>query len=109
MEHQFGIYPETSEPHYWLGCRGIITKHRLDIPYDRWSNRFLSTARKQELINFTNKIALPELERRVREGNTAGSFDSEDGKFRCEYNDRNSGGYLYCGFYSLTVEPGDET
>ena len=104
----FGLYPETCVPHYWIGCRGIITEQRLDVPYDRWSSRFLSEARKQELIDFTNNYALPELERRVKSGDTAGAFDSEDGRYRCEYNDRDSGGYLYCGFYNLTVEPEDD-
>lgn len=108
MAREFGLYPETSVPHYWIGCRAIITRNGLEIPYDRWSSDFRSTARKQELIDFVNGEAAPKLERIVRQHRTNGYFDSEDGKFRCEYDTRNSGGYLYCGFYSLTVEPGDE-
>lgn len=108
MAREFGLYPETSVPHYWIGCRAIITGNRLDIPHDRWSNDFRSAARKQELIDFVNEEAIPTLENLVRQHRTTGCFDSEDGKFRCEYDTRNSGGYLYCGFYNLTVEPEDE-
>lgn len=105
---EFGLEPTNCVPLYLIGARGIIDKYGLDIPYDRWSNSFLETNRKQELINFVNETALQELEKRVKKHDTKGFFDSVDGKFRCEYDDRNSGGYLYCGFYNLTIENGDE-
>ena len=109
MSKEFGIYPNNSVPHYWIGCRAIITRGQFDIPWDRWSSEFIETTRKDELVEWVNETALTELKRRVKAHNNRGYFDSTDGKFRCEYDDKSSGGYLYAGFYSITIEEGDMT
>lgn len=104
MSREFGIYPQNCVPHYWIGARGIINRGSLDIPYDRWSNDFRDTKHKADLIKFVNNEALPELEKRIKKHCIRGFFDSADGRFRCEYDDRSSGGYMYMGFYNITID-----
>lgn len=109
MSKEFGLYPN-NVPHYWIGARMIVSGGEMYIPWDRWSSEFHSTQRKHELISWVNNYAIDEVMRRIKEfGRDTGwhFFDSEDGKFRCEYDDRNSGGYVYLGFYNLTLEEGE--
>jgi hypothetical protein len=100
MSREFGIYPRDREPLLWIGCRAIINKRELDIPWDRWSNDIKYTDGKDDFVWWVNNIALPQIEERVKQGKKQFWFDSENGLFTCEADDRDSGGYLYIGFYS---------
>lgn len=100
MSREFGIYPTNREPQMWIGCRAIITNKRLDIPYDRWSTDIKYEDGKDDFVWWINNIAIPRIEVGVREGRTKFWFGSESGFFACEADDKDSGEYLYCGFYS---------
>ena len=58
MAREFGIYPTNREPQLWIGCRAIITKGRLDIPYDRWSNDIKCQDGKDDFVSWINIVAL---------------------------------------------------
>lgn len=100
MSREFGLYPENREPQLWIGCRAIIAKRELDIPYDRWSNDIKYLSGKDDFVWWINNVALKEAERRVRNYEHKFYFESESGFFYCEADERNSGGYLYIGFGS---------
>ena len=100
MSREFGIYPTNREPQLWIGCRAIITGGRFDVPWDRWSNDIKYESGKEDFVWWLNSTAISEIEERVRKGERRFRFESENGLFACEADDRNSGGYLYCGFYS---------
>lgn len=100
MARDFGIYPVDREPQLWVGCRAIITKRNLDIPWDRWSNDIKYLDGKDDFVWWVDNVAIPRIETSVREGKTKFQFCSESNFFACEVDDRNSDGYLYCGFYS---------
>ena len=100
MSREFGIYPTNREPQLWIGCRAIITNRRFDVPWDRWSNDIKYESGKEDFVWWINNVAIPAIEERVMKGKREFSFESENGLFVCEADDRNSGGYLYCGFYS---------
>lgn len=100
MSREFGIYPKDRKPKLWIGCRGIITKKGLDIPYDRWSSDIQYESGKEDFLWWINNIALPRIEAGVMDGRTKFWFGSESNFYTCEADDRDSGGYLYCGFHS---------
>ena len=102
MSREFGIYPETHEPKFYWGARAIITRGDIDIPWDRKS--FDGDRESPDVADFfdwINRTAMPKLSMKVDNYDTKGiSFDSEDGRFHCEADDRNSGGYLYIGCWT---------
>ena len=100
MSREFGLYPTNREPQMWIGCRAIITDRRLDIPYDRWSTDIKYESGKEDFVWWINNVAIPRISAGLKEGRKAFWFGSENGLFTCEADDRDSGGYLYCGFYS---------
>lgn len=100
MSREFGLYPTNREPQLWIGCRAIITNRRFDVPWDRWSRDIKYESGKEDFIWWINNVAIPKIEAGLKEGRKAFWFGSENGLFTCEADDRNSGGYLYCGFYS---------
>lgn len=100
MSREFGIYPQDREPQLWIGCRAIITERKLDIPYDRWSTDIKYESGKADFVWWINNVAIPKIEAGVSEGRTKFWFGSESGFYTCEADDRDSGGYLYIGFYS---------
>ena len=55
---------------------------------------------KDDFVWWINNVAIPKLEVGVKEGRKKFWFGSENGFYTCEADDRDSGGYLYCGFYS---------
>ena len=101
MSRDFGLYPQEITPKMWIGARAIITGGVLDIPWDRWSSEFVDTDGKGVLFWWIDNEALPRIEREIKKHNTKGSFESIDGMFKCEWDDKQSGGYCYIGFYSL--------
>lgn len=100
MSREFGLYPTNREPQLWIGYRVIITEMRFDVHYDRWSIDVKYESGKQDFVWWINNVAIPRLEVGVRDGKKKFCFGSESGFYTCEADDRNSGGYLYCGFYS---------
>lgn len=100
MARDFGIYPDNREPVLWIGCRGIITKYGLDVPFDRWSSEFKYQQGKDDFIWWVNNIALPMIDLKLRERETKFVFFSENNLFYCEADSKESGGYLYVGFGS---------
>ena len=98
MSREFGLYPTNREPQMWIGCRAIITEKRFDVPYDRWSRDIKHEDR--DFIKWINNVAIPKINAGLKDGRKAFWFGSEDGRFACEADDKDSGGYLYCGFYS---------
>ena len=84
----------------WIGCRAIITERRFDVHWDRLSTDVKYESGKDDFVWWINNVAIPKLEVGVREGRKKFWFGSESGFFICEADDRYSGGYLYCGFYS---------
>lgn len=53
-----------------------------------------------DFIPWVNNIAIPKIESGIKRGQKKFCFSSENEFFTCEADDRDSGGYLYCGFYS---------
>lgn len=100
MSREFGLYPTNREPKMWIGCRAIIIGKKLDIPYDRWSADIKYESGKEDFVWWINNVAIPKIEAGVKKGRKAFWFGSESGLFVCEADDKDSGGYLYCGFYS---------
>ena len=100
MSREFGLYPKNREPQLWIGCRAIITERRFDVPWNRWSTDIKYESGKDDFVWWINNVAIPKLETGVRVGRTKFLFGSESGFYVCEADCRNSGGYLYCGFYS---------
>lgn len=100
MSREFGIYPTNREPELWIGCRAIITERRFDVPYDRWSTDIKYENGKEDFVYWINNVAIPKIEVGLEQGRTKFWFSSESGFFTCEADDRNNGGYFYCGFYS---------
>ena len=99
MSREFG-YAKEKDSLMWIGCRAIIAGRRLDIPYDRWSTDIKNESGKDDFVYWINNNAIPTIEGGLKEGRTKFWFGSENGFFTCEADDRDSGGYLYCGFYS---------
>lgn len=100
MSREFGIYPTTREPKLWIGCRAIITSGQLDIPWDRWSTDIKYESGKEDFVWWINNVAIPKINKSLKEGRKNVWFRSENGLFYCETDHKNSGGYLYCGFGS---------
>ena len=100
MAREFGIYPTNREPQLWIGCRAIITGRVLDIPWDRWSNDIKDQGGKDDFVSWINIVALKEIEKRIKDCQHKFYFESGDGLYYCEADERNSGGYLYIGFGS---------
>lgn len=100
MSREFGLYPTDREPKLWIGCRAIITERRFDVPWDRWSTDIKYESGKGNFVWWINNVAIPKIEANVKAGKKKFKFTSESGFFICEADDRYSGGYLYCGFYS---------
>lgn len=100
MSREFGIYPTNREPQLWIGCRAIITRRELDIPWDRWSNDIKYQSGKDDFVWWINNVAIEEIEKRIKDYQHKFYFESESGFFYCEADERDSGGYLYIGFGS---------
>lgn len=100
MSREFGLYPANREPQLWIGCRAIITKRELDIPWDRWSNDIKYQSGKDDFVWWINNIAIKEIEKRVKDYQHKFYFECDGGFFYCEADEKNSGGYLYIGFGS---------
>jgi hypothetical protein len=100
MSREFGIYPTDREPQLWIGCRAIITERRLDIPWDRWSNDIKYISGKDDFVWWINNVALKEVENRIKNWEHKFTFESGNGLFYCEADDRNGCGYMYIGFGS---------
>lgn len=100
MSREFGIYPANREPQLWIGCRAIITRRELDIPWDRWSNDIKYQSGKDDFVWWINNVAIKEIEKRIKGYQYKFYFESENGFFYCEADERSSGGYLYIGFGS---------
>lgn len=100
MSREFGLYPDGKEPDAWWGARAIITERRIDIPYDRKSFDGDKT-KADDLFAWIESTAIPELDKRVKKYDTKRVvFDSDCGRFHCEAEDRDSGGYLYIGCWT---------
>lgn len=100
---RFGIYPENKTPELWWGARAIITTREIDIPMGRQN---FEGDKNNEYTNgffwWLNNIAIPYLNECIKKGNTKNlSIDTEDGRFHCEADDKNSGGYLYIGAWTV--------
>lgn len=100
MSREFGLYPTDREPKLWIGCRAIISDRKFDVPWDRWSNDIKYTSGKDDFVWWINNVAIPKIAENIKKGKKKFRFASESGFFICEADDRCSGGYLYCGFYS---------
>lgn len=92
---------------YW-GARGAIrydryTKKRsLEIYPDRQGFAADDTTNKPAFVDFINSELIPVLEKKVRARDTQRiKLESADGKFKALAEDRNSGGYLYVGAWSV--------
>lgn len=103
MSREFGLYPEKREPQLWIGCRAIITERRFEVPWDRWSTDIKYEGGKDDLVWWINNVAIPKINEGLKEGRNKFWFGSECGSFTCEADDRDSCGYLYCGFYSSNL------
>lgn len=100
MSREFGIYPSNREPQLWIGCRAIITDKTFDVPWGRWSEDVKYESGRDDFVYWINHTAIPTIEKGLKQGRKAFWFGSENGLFTCEADDKDSGGYLYCGFYS---------
>ena len=101
--YRFGIYPEGTTPELWWGARAIITTREIDIPMGR--QNFEGDKAHEEFYDFfgwINNTAIPYLNECIKKGKTKNiSIDSEDGKYHCESDDKDSGGYLYIGVWTV--------
>ena len=100
MGREFGIYPKNREPQLWIGCRAIITDRIFDVPWGRWSEDVKYDSGRDDFVWWINHTAIPIIGDGLKKGVKKFYLESENGLFVCEADDRNSGGYLYCGFYS---------
>ena len=103
MAREFGIYPSDREPQLWIGCRAIITDGIFDVPWGRWSEDVKYESGRDDFVWWINNIAIPRINSGLQCGQTKFWFGSESGFYTCETDDRDSGGYLYCGFYSSKI------
>lgn len=101
---EWGIYPEDFRPRIYWGARAIITEGFVDLLPDRQSFQSEADVGKDERDEFfawVNMQALPYLNRRIKEHNTAHiEYKSRDDRYVCIAEDRNSGGYIYIGTYT---------
>lgn len=100
MSREFGLYPTNREPQLWIGCRATITDKVFDVPWGRWSEDIKYESGRDDFVWWINNVAIPKIEMGLREGRKKFWFGSESRFYTCEADDRDSGGYLYCGFYS---------
>lgn len=103
MAREFGIYPNDREPQLWIGCRAIITDGIFDVPWGRWSEDVKYESGRDDFVWWINNIAIPRINSGLQCGQTKFWFGSESGFYTCEADDKDSGGYLYCGFYSSKI------
>ena len=97
---EWGLYPDEFTPTLYWGARAIITKKKLDIPWDRQSFQTVDEACKEEFMDWLNGDMIPCLEKEIQADNTSHlEIASADGRFLCVAEDHNSGGYLYIGAY----------
>lgn len=101
---EWGLYPQKYRPRIYWGARAIITGGVVDLLPDRQSFTMANGVgqdEKDEFVAWIDKQALPYLNRRVKERDTAHiEFASTDDRYLCVAEDRNSGGYLYIGAYT---------
>lgn len=103
MSREFGIYPRDREPLMWVGARAIYKPfdkygRYLDIPYDRWSSEFNDQTMKEDFIYWIDNFAIPQIVRFAKERCVLKQyFESDNGLFYAEFDDRQSGGYMYIG------------
>lgn len=104
MSRDFGIYPENREPKLWWGARAICSRdYGLDIPWDRQNfDGDREHTDIDEFFHWINTVAIPKLNEIVKgyQGTKNIRFDSENGCFHCEADDRCSYGYLYIGCWT---------
>ena len=104
-EHEqtgMGHFPGEHYPEAFLGRESDHQKRQLDIPPDRQSFLAEGEKRKEEFVNWINKVLIPYLDTRVAAGDTKHiECHNGDESFRCMAEDRDSGGYLYIGAYSV--------
>ena len=77
-----------------------VTDKVFDVPWGRWSEDVKYESGRDDFVWWINNIAIPRIEEGVENGKSHFWFDSENGLFTCEADDKSSGGYLYIGFYS---------
>lgn len=101
---EWGLYPGNYRPRIYWGARAIISDGGVDLLPDRQSftaNPSVSRDEKDEFTAWLDKQALPFLNQRVKERNTAHvEFKSRDDRYLCIAEDKSSGGYLYIGAYT---------
>lgn len=101
---EWGLYPQNCRPRIYWGARAIITGGVVYLLPDRQSFAMHPSVSKDEKDEFTawlDKQALPYLNQRVTERDTAHvEFKSRDDRYICIAEDRSSGGYLYIGAYT---------
>ena len=112
MSREFGIYPENITPRQWWGARALIEKEwgtgkwRFSLLPDRQNyerQNDVSDTDKDDFFFFLSHDMDDALQHLVatsysfRNGSESFIFESESGRFHCEANPRNSGGYLYIG------------
>lgn len=98
MSREWGIHPGTENLKCWWGARAIANRGQLELLYDRQSSEFnCNENSKAEFIHFINGTIIPDLEQVVRKHKTQKTHMSYSNGVMLEFDDRNSGGYLYIG------------
>jgi len=100
---RFGIYPENKTPELWWGARAIITTREIDIPMGRQNFEGDKTSKSMDdFFWWLNNVAMPHLNECIKKGKTKNlNIDSDTGYFHCEADDKDSGGYLYIGAWTV--------
>lgn len=97
-KERWGIYPCDETPCVWWGARTILRNKDIDILYDRQS---YEGSEDVDFLSWINNVALNKIRNELKENRTKGEFTSECDSYHCEFDDRQSGGYLYIGCWSL--------
>ena len=101
---EWGLYPQKFRPRIYWGARAIITSGVVDLLPDRQSfttHPSVDKDEKAEFVAWLDKQALPYLNQRLKERDTAHvEFASRYNRYLCIAEDRSSGGYLYIGAYT---------
>ena len=102
VKPEWGIYPEDVTPKLFWGARAIIRNGELYLPIDRQNFLSKDEEHKEAFVNWINKVLIPYLDIHVAAGDTKRiECHNGDESFHCVAEDRDSGGYLYIGAYSV--------